>query len=99
MLKEILIWLYVTLKPEFWLSGGTYSKKWDKELRSHLRNPKFTDFDKHTVRLNSITVWIANYPYQYAFIYAYGDAVDYVPSRRTRVWFRMAYTKAYRNVL
>lgn len=85
-LKEIWLWLKVTINPAYWVSNNSISKPWDRRLRTLIKEgAEVTNADDFTVDLGGITIWVSNYPY------AYGNkrhVSSFLPTRRTRYLLR-----------
>ena len=73
--------------------NNSYSPNWDKKINELLDNHKFEkDGNQNlTAKLDSLTIWIGNYPYGYGTLYNNNIALKYTfgvssgprPSRHT----------------
>lgn len=74
---------------------GATSEETDNWFRQQLKDPVFTDFEKHTVNLNGITIWISNSYYGAPSI----CQISELPYMDTTVQFYELYRKAlYANL-
>lgn len=89
MLIELMLLIRVLLSPSYWIRIYRYDSSYDKWLRLQLRNPIFTDMDKHTIKLNGKLIWIASYPYGSYRTYNGSE----LPSRRTTLLMKCAIQK------
>jgi hypothetical protein len=92
-MKTLISWVFNILQPSCWVRNHPACKYWDAELNAQLDNPTFTDFGKHTVKLNGSLIWVANYPYAYGT--ARHSAEDALPFRSTVRRLRRLHTEAY----
>ena len=91
-MKWFISIIFNILQPSCWMRNHSYCKYWDAEINKQLDNPVFTEFSKHTVKLNGTNIWVANYPY------SYGNAMDNsesLPSRQTVRRLRGLHLKAF----
>lgn len=75
--------LRILMTPKCWARNYLTHKKWDKALREQLLNPVFTEISEHSVKLNGVEIWVANYPYAYGSQYSSRTREKYLPSRAT----------------
>lgn len=93
MIEAIKDFLFAVTHPNHWVRNDGTNNILDKRIREALLNPKFECLCEHTVVLNGVHLWIANYPYAYGDIYANPFHVEGLPKRRTVARLRDAVRK------
>jgi len=89
---EIKYFLKVIFTPDCWIRDNGTDIKWDKWMWKALEYPIFTELTHNTVKLESTTIWIQNYPYDTYYSPA-ATPHDNLPSRRTVLKFHDALKK------
>lgn len=93
-IKKLLLKIYVTINPVYWLQNHPTSAAWDYHLNKMLDNPKFEYMSHHRISLNGTHIWIANYPYAFGSKCIKSgwsfDILNLLPYRTTRFRLKKA---------
>ena len=94
MIDEFCYFLRVVFTPGCWIRNSFTNFKWDRLVREQLNNPSFSNLSHHTVFLNGVEIWVANYPYDCVSNYRGSHKAYRLPSRRTVFKFMDALEQA-----
>ena len=96
LLREILLFIRVTIDPRYWIRNSKYSREWDIQLRKEIEdNPVFEATNtgiKYDVILNDRCIWVSNHPYA---SWTIRNGPDVMPSRRTTYLANKALINAF----
>lgn len=83
MKKRFLTLLRIIITSKCWVRVGVTNKEWDESLNQALDAPTFSEYERFSIKLNGIKLWIGNYPYSYGHKYHDPSNEVKLPTRAT----------------